>query len=229
MFNNGRQNNGNGVNVNTRLYTSYSDTCMIALGAWNDKLSLKFHPMKGLNADGIRQYAQDNTEIVSTSLTVDNTTALLSGAKDVIQPALEKKEPASVSITMGADANRKVITLATNGDNITLSVIIGVAENGVADPNNSITHTFNKKEYMIGYDPSSGTGNTVSVNADYENFINKLNDVYKIDAAIPHATNYSNAIKNSFSNKPVDNSGTSYSAPTNTYSGNNMADFLPFN
>lgn len=233
MFNGRQNNNGNGVNINTRLYTSYSDSCMISLGLWNDKLSLKFHPMKGVNSDGIRQYAQDNTEIVTTSLTVDNTTALLKGIKDNIKPAIAEKRAESVSITMGVNENRKVVSVETDGDKVMLSIIVGVADNGTANPENKLTHTFNKKEYMVGYDPATGSGETVSVDADFENFIMKLNDIYTSSSATPHAINYSNALKSSFSNRQaVNNNGNTtpaYSAPTNTYSGENMADFLPFN
>lgn len=235
MFNGRQNNNGNGVNVNTRLYTSYSDTCMISLGAWNDKLSLKLHPFKGINADGVRQYAQDNTEVISTSLTTDNAGALISGIKDKILPAIKDKKAENVSITMGINDNRKVLTIATDGNDVTLKVILGVADDGKADANNSITHKFNKKEYMVGYDPATGSGEVVSTNADFDNFVKKLNDIYTISPAVPHAINYSNAIRNSFSNRQANNNnasysngGTSYQAPTNNYSGDNMSDFLPF-
>lgn len=233
MFNGRQNNNGNGVNVNTRLFTSYSDTCMISLGAWNDKLSLKFHPFKGVNADGIRQYAQDNSEIVSTSLTVDNTTAFLDGIKDKITPALESKTEASVSITMGMNESRKVLTLSTDGTDVSLSVIVGVAEDGTADTNNMITHKFNKKEYMSGYDPATGSGEVVSTNADYENFVKKLEGIYDLTPTVPHAINYSNAVRNSYGNRQQANNNNgggnqNYQAPVNNYSGNDMTDFLPF-
>lgn len=234
MFNGRQNNNGNGVNVNTRLFTSYSDTCMISLGAWNDKLSLKFHPFKGVNADGIRQYAQDNSEIVSTSLTVDNTTAFLDGIKDKITPALESKTEASVSITMGMNESRKVLTLSTDGTDVSLSVIVGVAEDGTADTNNMITHKFNKKEYMAGYDPATGSGEVVSTNADYENFVKKLEGIYDLAPTVPHAINYSNAVRNSYGNRQQTNNNNNgggnqnYQAPVNNYSGNDMTDFLPF-
>lgn len=215
-------NNGNGVNLNTRLYTSYSDTCMLVLGAWNDKLSLKFHPMKGVNADGIRQYAQDNTEIVNTSLTTDNTIAFLTGIDDKIMPALKESKAETVSVTMGINENRKVVTVGTDGKEVWLSVIINVAENGVADASNELKHTFNKKEYMTGYDPSTGTGTeTVNTNSDFLNFVSKLREIYNLSGAAAHAANYANAIKSSYSNKQAMqmNDQPSYSAPTMNYTG----------
>jgi hypothetical protein len=227
-------NNSNGVNVNSALYTSYSDTCMVKISAWNTNLSIKFHPMKGVNADGIRQYAQDNTEIISTSLTVDNTSALLEGIKAELEPAIAEKRAGSVSVAMGAAENRKVLTVKTDGKDVFLCIAIGVNEQGVAGNNNVLTHTFNKKEYVVGYDPATGSGEVVTANADYDNFVEKLKDVYKLTAAVAHSINYSNALKSSFSSNRQNasnnvNTNSGYSAPSSNYSGNDMGDFLPFN
>ena len=232
----GRQfNNNNGVNVNTKLYTSYSDACMVTIGGWNMNLSVKFHPFKGVNADGVRQYAQDNSEVISTSLTVDNTTALLKGIKEEINPAIEGKKAASVSVPMGAGDNRKMLTVSTDGEKVLLSIAIHVDENGIASAENVLTHQFNTKDYMKGYDPSNGNGDIVTVNADYINFVKKLESIYDIAPVIPHAINYNNAVKASFSNKQASNNqnvsgsaSSSYDAPTTNYTGD-MADFLPFN
>ena len=43
MFMGKTTNNNNGVNVNSALYSSYSDTCMVKISAWNTNLSIKFH------------------------------------------------------------------------------------------------------------------------------------------------------------------------------------------
>ena len=231
MFMGKNTNNGNGVNVNSALYTSYSDTCMVKISAWNTNLSIKFHPMKGLNADGIRQYAQDNTEIISTSLTVDNTGALLEGIKNVIEPAIASKSEASVSVAMGIADNRKVLTVKTDGNNVFLIIAIGVSDQGITSENNILTHTFNKKEYMVGYNPVTGSGEVVTANADYDNFVEKLKDIYKLTAATAHSINYNNALKANYSNKQASynaQSNPSYQAPVNNYSGD-MGDFLPFN
>lgn len=233
MFMGKATNNNNGVNVNSALYTSYSDACMVKVSAWNTNLSIKFHPMKGVNADGIRQYAQDNTEIISTSLTVDNTSALLEAIKNKFASAVEEKREESVSVVMGAAENRKVLTLKTDGNDIYLSIAIGVNDQGITNSNNVLTHTFNKKEYIVGYDPTTGSGEKVFANADYDNFVEKLKDIYKLTAATAHAINYNNALKSSFSNKSAMtnnmNTNPGYSAPSINYSGSDMGDFLPFN
>ena len=234
MFMGKQYNNNGGVNVNTKLYTSYSDTCMITIGGWNTNLSIKFHPFKGVNEDGVRQYAQDNAEVISTSLTVDNTTALLKGIPDKIEPALAEKKAESVSVPMGSGENRKMLTVSTDGTDISLSIAIHVDENGVAAPENILTHKFNKKEYMEGYDPTTGNGNIESVNSDYINFVKKLNSIYDFAPSVAHSINYNNAMKSSYSNKQAANNqnvsgNASYTAPSTNYSGNDMADFLPFN
>ncbi len=234
MFGNVRNmnNNGNGVNVNSNLYISYSDTCMLKLGAWNTQLSLKFHPFKGLNGDGIRQYAQDNTEIINTSLTVDNTSALLDGIKDEIKPALEKKEKKSVSVPVGSGANKKVVTISTEEGRVKISVVINVTDDGKANPENKIEHMFNLKEYIVDYDPETGSGEVIQTNTDFENFVIKLKDVYKLTAAVAHSINYNNALKSSFSNRNAMNNNMNnqqgYQAPQSNIPNGDMS-FLPFN
>lgn len=236
MFMGSNQNNNNGVNINSRLFSSFSETAMVTLGAWNLQLSLKIHPVKGVNADGIRQYAQDNTEIINTSLTEQNATALLDGIKEKLDPAIKENRAEKVSVSMGAAENRKVLSLETDGKDIYLEMAINVNENGVAKPENVIRHKFPKKNIMIGYDPLTGNGEIVEVNSDYENFVIKLKDIYKFSPAVAHSINYNNAVKASYSNKQAANNqmnnysnGGGYSAPTNNIAGDNMADFLPFN
>lgn len=230
MFNT-RQNNNNSVSVNTRLYTSHSDACALTIGGWNTQISLKIAPFKGVNADGIRQYAQDSTETIMTSLTVDNTTALLEGIKDKINPAIEAKESASVSISIGANNNRKVLTILTDGNDTFLRLTIGVSDAGIADANNSITHKFNKKEYLVDYDPSTGSGEVVSTNSDFINFVKKLNDIYEFSGAVAHSIKYSDSIKASFSSNKnyTAPSANTYTAPTTNIPNGDMSSFLPFN
>ena len=233
MFNTRQNNNGNKISVNTRLYTSYSDACSITVGGWNTNLSLKVAPFKGVDANGFRQYAQDSTETIMTSLTVENTTALLEGIKNKIVPAIEAKEAKSVSVSIGENNNRKMVTVLTDGTDVFLRVTVGVSDAGIADANNSITHKFNKKEYLVNYDPSTGGGEVVSTNADFNNFVKKLNDIYEFSGAVAHSIKYSDALKASFGaprntyNNPA-NTNT-YTAPTTNLPDGDMSSFLPFN
>ena len=227
-------NNGNGVNVNTTLYTSYSDTCMLKMGAWNQNLSIKFHPFKGVNADGIRQYAQDNTEVTTTSLTTDNAGALIKGIEDKIVPAIAEGKDESVSVVMGSNENRKVLSVVTKNGNVCCSIAINVDDAGKTVDTNVITHTFNKKTYIVGYDPSVGGGTPITTEADFENFLKKLKSIYTITGETAHSINYSNAVKATFSNKAAFNNqnapaNTGYQAPVSNVTGSDMSDFIPFN
>ena len=234
MFFGKPSNNNNGVNVNTSLFTSYSDTCKLTMGAWNLQLSLKFHPFKGVNGEGIRQYAQDNTEIINTSLTVENTTALLEAIEKDFLPAIEKGEECSVSVLISTGENRKLLSIETDGTDIYAVIYINVQDDGtVPNPDtNTLKHKFNKKDYMVGYNCTTGSGEQKSVNAEYENFVKKLNSIYDLAPVTAHAINYNNALKASYSNRsaanaPV-NSAPQYTAPTTNYNDSDMSDFLPF-
>ena len=222
--------NNNSVSVNTRLFTSFSDTCQFTLGAWNEQLSLKFAPLKSVDANGIRQYAQDRSEIIATSLTVDNALTLSKGIEDNIKPALAEKKAAEVSVTMGTGDNKKVLKVETDGTDVKISVFLGVNDAGVAT-GQSITHTFNKREYMTSYDPTTGANESVTVNADFENFAEKVKNIQDLSQAVPHSIKYSNAIKSNYSNNKYNNNtntqNTANQAPSNTY--NNMDEFIPFN
>lgn len=231
MFGVKPNNNGNGVNVNTALFSSYSDTCKVTIGAWNLQLSVKFHPFKGVNADGIRQYAQDNSEIVNTALTIDNTITLLEAIKKDFEPALAAGEAKEVSVLIGSGNNRKMLSVQTDGTDVFLVIYVNVQEDGtVQNPEqNMLKHKFNKREYMVGYNCTTGSGEQKTVNADYENFVKKLESIYDLAPATAHAINYSNAVKSAGSNRQAANMNAApqYSAPTTTYNGGDMG-FLPF-
>lgn len=234
FYNNRPSNNNNSVNVNTQLYTSYSDQCMIKIGAWNQQLSLKFHPAKGVNADGLRIYAQENAEIINTSLTVDNATALLEGVKEKIEPARKDHTAGSISVPIGSGENKKVLTIKTDGTDMFVELAVHVGENNAADPSNILTHKFNKRTVITNYNPADGSGEISEVESDYLNFIKKIECVYDLAPATAHAINYNNAIKQSFANRN-NNMGNqaaqpAYQAPNvSNYSGADMSDFLPYN
>ena len=232
MFNSRQTyNNGNTVNVNTRLYTSYSDTAMVVMGAWNSQLSLKIHPFKGLNADGVRQYAQDNTEIINTSITIDNAHALIEAIDNTFDAAVKEKREESVAIQIGNGENKKSLTLSTDGSDIYLVIAIGVDDNGVASEQNIIRHKFNKRSYVIGYDPETGGGVEVLANSDYDSFVAKIRSIEDLSPTIAHSINYSNQLKQSYSSRNANqnNYSNNYSAPTTNFTGGEMSDFLPMN
>lgn len=256
MFNNSMSgnkfNNSNGASVSTNIYRSFSDTCMFQVKAWNEQLSLNFAPMKGLDANGKRQYANDRSEIILTSLTKDNSDALLTGINDVIKPAITAKTAADVSVTITSISEnmKKILKVSTDGTDTFISLYLGVDDSGVAT-GDSISHKFNKREYIVSYDPKKGTGDAVQVNSDFDNFVYMLESAKSLNQISYHNNKYGNALKGSYNNdnNPYNTSiGTNNLASTiytGTYSANHqpqqssnnaqvtnygsMDEFLPFN
>lgn len=236
MFNiqGGNKFGGSGVNVNTAVCSYYSDSCQLKVSLWNDKFSIKFAPLKGINADGLRMYAQDRADIISTSLSSDNIIALNEGIDNVIMPALENGAEAEISVTISSGENRKVLTIKTTANKDVLMILyLGVSDNGVAT-GDKIQHLFNKREYMTSYNPETGENTAIEVNTDFINFKDKLESFRKTTAATSHAIKYDNAIGATFKNNALtfaaNNSSASYQAPQpQPTSYSSMDEFIPFN
>lgn len=240
MFGNQNQGSSNGnngfnnqINVTTRLYNSYSDTASLNVSAWNDQISIRLNPLKGRSPEGIRIYSQDNNECIQTALTIENTSALLEGIDTVIIPALRGNAPANVAVMAGTANNKKVIVIATDGKDVELTIYVGVNEENKAQEGNSISHRFNKKEWINGYNPASGTGEIHEANADFTAFTKKLEEVYKLSSAVVHAFKKNEAYKNSYSgsnNNNYNHTNNNYSAqaPVANAGTSNIADFIPF-
>ena len=142
------------ISLNTSFFTSYSETCLLQVGGWNRQLSISFKPCTGTDANGVRTYAEDKSQYIITSLTADNAIAMIEGFEKYILPAIKTGEEASISVVMGSNDQRKVITLKYDGTDAYISVSTGLNESGVAT--NTITHKFNKKNYLVGYKPTTG-------------------------------------------------------------------------
>jgi hypothetical protein len=133
---------------------------------------------------------------------------------------------------MGDAANRKMLTIKTDGNDVFAVITINIADNGTTSNENILSHKFNKKSYMTDYDPATGNCTEVVTHADFENFIKKLNDIYVLDAAIPHAIKYNNALKQSFGNNNANtqNYSNNNNATADTSTFASMDDFsIPFN
>lgn len=241
MFGNQNQGNGNNggnnynqISVTTRLYNSYSDTAALIVSAWNEQISIRLNPFKGKSPDGIRIYEQDMNNCIMTALSMDNTSALLEGIYSTIIPALVDKKSANVAVLIGTTTNKKTLVISTDGNNVSLTIYVGVDEENKAKEENSITHIFNKKEWIKDYNSSSGTGEIHEANADFTSFTRKLEEVYKLSSAVVHAIKKNEAYKNSYSgsnntyNNSNNNNQQNYQAPSSNASTSNMSDFLPF-
>lgn len=237
MFFGRNNNNGNTINVNTRLYTSYSDTAMVTVSAWNDKISIKIQPCVGKDANEVRQYTQEKNQIVTTSLVPENALTLLDGIDKKLIPSINSKTQCSVSVstsTIGTD-ERKVLTLYYDGKDSYLILHTNIGADGKADPNNIIKHKFNKRSWLENYDSETGSGEEYEYESDLMNFIDKIRGIHLLSGIIPHTNKYDNALKSTFGRNTNNRTGSQdnnenndYTAPTSNFNGVDMGDFLPF-
>lgn len=226
-------NNFNQISVTTKLYASYSDDSSLIVSAWNEQISIRLNPFRGKSPEGVRLYSQDNNECIMTALSMDNVSALLEGIYSTIYPALIDKKSTNVAIVIGSTTNKKTLVISTDGNDIDLTIYVGVDENNVAKEGNCISHRFNKKEWIKDYNPSSGEGEIHETNADFIAFKEKLNEVYKLSSAVVHALKKNEAYKNSYSgsNNTYNNNSNNaeYQAPIANAGTSNMSDFIPYN
>lgn len=240
MFYSKANNTKQEVNVNTNFITSYSETAQLNVGGWNNQLSVKLKPCIGQDAAGIRQYAEDRSQVVSTSITPENAITLVEGFEKVVLPAVRgERASGAASIVMGNVDQRKILTVGYENGNAYLSIAVSLDENGKAG--GEIRHTFNKKSYLVDYNPSIGSAVEKVVEADLFNFMDKVRAVRDLAPVTAHAIKYNdmsraaftpsantntNTNMNSFQNNTQMNSAPAYQAPVTT--ANNMDDFLPF-
>lgn len=217
-------NNGNGVSINTTFYTSYSGDSMLTIGGWNRQLSIKLYPAIGKDANGVTQYS--NEQQVITAIKEENAIALLQGFNDVIKPAIENSTEAKVTISISGKNDQKALSIYYDGKDAYCEIATNVNSDGTTDKKNVISHKFNKRNYMVGYNYIDGSGSEVSVESDLFNFMEKIKGLQKLVPMTAHSINYSNANKSVFKSNNQAAVSNSYSAPTNSYDGA-ISDFLP--
>ena len=219
------------INLNTSLYTSFSETAQLNAGAWNKQLSINLKPCVGKDANGLRQYAEDRSQIISTSITPENAIALITGFEKEVLPAINGvKDNGSVSIVISADNGdaRKILTIGYEDGIAYLSIAIGINETGVAS--NVIKHIFNKRQYLTNYVSTTGSAEEVFVETDLINFMNKVYAVKDLSPIIAHSVKYNDMIKAAYqrTNQNYQNSTPQQNFQANTTNVNSMEDFLPF-
>lgn len=217
------------ANLNTNLYTSFSETAQLNAGAWNKQLSIQLKPCVGKDANGLRQYAEDKSQIINTSITPENAIALITGFEKEVLPAINgTKESGSVSIVISPDNSdtRKILTIGYEDKTAYLSIAIGINETGVAS--NVIKHTFNKKIYLSDYVSTTGSAEEITVETDLLNFINKVYAVKDLSPIIAHSIRYNDMVKATYQRTMNQNSTPQQNFQANTTNVNSMEDFLPF-
>ena len=234
MFYGRNASNGQEVNLNTNLFNSYSDTAQVTAGAWNRQLSLQIRPCVGQDSNGLRQYAEDKNQYISTSITQENAICLVKGFEEQVIPALNGAKPAgSASIVMGGEDARKILTIGYENGEAYLSIATGL--NSVGQASSEIRHVFNKKSYLVDYIPSQGNAVEKSVEAELINFMNKVKSVNDLSPVIAHSIRYYEMTRGARSNSQFGNGQRAQQAqiPQNNYSApvsntESLDDFLPF-
>lgn len=172
--------------VNTRLLTFYSDLSCLQIGLWNNNLSIKLNIAKGANADGIMQYDFDNR--ISTALVPERIIELNNFIENEIQPEIEKAhhgEPTiskSIAFDIGKGKNTRFALEYTPDENgiptVYLSLYSNMGANGI--PGNAARYKFNKSEYMVNYNPSTGSSDPHTQEAEFTQFADVIDKMSKI-------------------------------------------------
>lgn len=243
MFNRSYNNNGNAVNVNTHFFNSYSETSLLRVGGWNQQLSIRLQPATGKDSSGVTMYAQDQSQILSTSLSQESAIVLYDGFKKEIEPCLDAHIASKkISTQVSNGDTKKIISIYYDGNDAYLEIATSVNDQNITTDQNVITHKFNKRTYMVNYDYHTGQATeTKTIESDFLNFMDKVEKVKDMTPVVVHTMKYANAVKNTFSNNNNQNSGNNGFIPQSQNTGgpvnyspapstnaNSMDEFLPF-
>ena len=242
MFNKSYNNNGNAVNANTHFFNSYSETSLLRVGGWNQQLSIRLQPATGKDSSGVTMYAQDQSQILSTSLSQDSAIVLYDGFKKEIEPCLDAHIASKkISTQVSNGDTKKIISIYYDGNDAYLEIATSVNDQNITTDQNVITHKFNKRTYMVNYDYHTGQATeTKTIESDFLNFMDKVEKVKDMTPVVVHTMKYANAVKNTFSNNNQ-NTGNNGFIPQSQNTGgpvnynpapstnaNSMDEFLPF-
>lgn len=247
MFGKNYSNNGSqDINVNTRIETWFSETGMISIGCWNNKLSLRFTPAAGKNEDGVTTYSKDKK--ASTALDLKNCEALLYGLRTKINPFLEDPNVevgthSKISVSMGALQKRNILTIDAEklekGYSVKIILHQGITDGNIGNPDTTYIYTLSNKECAINYDDVTGEiEDEILVPTEYYVFYNIVNNYISMLSLSYHGQRLSQAMSGQqngagnfqqnnqgFSAPPMNNGG--YEAPSHSFNG--FDDGLPFN
>ena len=193
-----------GVNVNTKVRTFYSDISCLQLSYWNENLSVRIAPVNGVGTDGVRQYNYNMR--AATAITVDKAIALKKKIDEVIMPAIEKvketkdlEAPVNVGMSVGNKGSALFVEFRKNDEGVPtlyLKIYTNIdAESNKAPTDGVFSYPFAKTTMITGYDAETGAATTDTVESEFEFFVEKLAEMPKISTNISHAINLENAYK----------------------------------
>lgn len=235
MFFGQNNNSDNVVSTNTTITTMYSDLSSLVIGAWNDKINLKFSPSIGKDANGLNQY--DREKRANTALTQSNSVALLEKYKKEILPKVQAKEDIgtgiNVAVSMGRSNAKNILMIEykpdENGENrFYLTFAQNVSDDGKVSDENKISYKFNQTETMTNYDPSTGAGDLSKEESEFENFIHILEHHTDILPMVAHSIRHSNEIGKRYANRSNNNSSSGFGNQMDSFNMG-MPEELPFN
>ena len=188
-------------------------------------------------------YAQDQSQILSTSLSQESAIVLYDGFKKEIEPCLDAHIASKkISTQVSNGDTKKIISIYYDGNDAYLEIATSVNDQNITTDQNVITHKFNKRTYMVNYDYHTGQATeTKTIESDFLNFMDKVEKVKDMTPVVVHTMKYANAVKNTFSNNNNQNSGNNGFIPQSQNTGgpvnynpapstnaNSMDEFLPF-
>lgn len=229
--------------ITTNYQTFFGNDSKLTLAGWNDRLSIKIAPTKGMNPDGLRMYASDISEILTTAFSKEAAISLLEGIAAKIIPALENKENASVGIITGVNENQKVVQIELIDNTIKLKVNTKLNEEGQCGEDSIYAYTFTARDYSDGYSCSEGFINRQSVQAEFKLFCKILEEFssssgvsvqiekFRKSFSYQGQNNYGSplvAANSNYQSIGSQNTNANTDAPSHNFSGE-ISEFLPFN
>lgn len=225
MFNN---NSNNQINTNTNFLSWYSGESKLVIGAWNEKLSIRFNMASGKNDDGLNIF--DREKEITTSLTLEKGLTLLKLIQDEVLPSTE--DEVNVMISTGSnDSPNAVVVGKKKGDEAPVYYITflkGLNPDGKAgDGTKVMTYDFVNVDNMKNYDYNAGTGETGVVPGQFMAFVKLLESFVMALPISYHGEKHSKNIASKYSNSGSFNGPTRGSGSSDGF-GFSDADELPF-
>lgn len=231
MFN-GNQNNNRTVNTNTTFLTWYGSDVKLVIGAWNEKLSLKFTPSSGKNDNGLTMYDRENELI--TSLTAEKALVFKDAIAKIVLPHIEANddEEVSATVSLGESETPNALILERKKDSegtmsLYLTFLKGLNPDGKAgDGTKIISYRFTTIDYMSGYDYTTGSGDQASASGQFDVFMSFLEKVSDLFPVAYHAEKHSKALSKFYADRygnGNNNSNGGYSSGP-SYSNNGAFD-----
>lgn len=172
----GNNNRNEQINTNTTFTPMYSSLSMLTIGAWNDKISLKFVPCTGKDDNGLNTYDRDKR--VSTAISQENAAILYEKVKTEILPHLTAKDDVekNVGVPIGDRESQNVLVIARKKDDegnmrMYLTFYKGIGADGKStSATTEVGYLFSQGSDVVDFDPVTGSGTEEIMDAQFMNF-----------------------------------------------------------